>query len=189
MSAWSCALFLIAAFVLAGFAQTAWFAAPVSHRFAIALDGGATLRGRRLFGANKTLRGFVVMLPAAATAFVMLRLMVGDPGAAGLWPLTFAGYARLGAVAALGFMAGELPNSFIKRQLGIDPGAEARRSWTAAAQFVVDRLDSGVGMLLAVSVTTHTPALTWLLVLAIGPPFHWMFSVLMFELGLKTRPA
>ncbi len=189
MSAWACASFLIVAFLLAGIVQTAWFAVPLSHRFAIPLDAGTSLRGQRVFGANKTLRGFVVMVPAAAASFALLALAIGHPAAAGLWPLSPGAYARLGALAGFGFMAGELPNSFVKRQLGIDPGTSARRGWTAAAQFAVDRVDSGIGMLLAVTLAVPTPAATWPIVLAIGPSFHWAFSVLMFQLGLKGRPA
>jgi CDP-archaeol synthase len=189
MSAAACAWFLIGAFVMAGMAQTAWFAAPLSRRFAWPVDGGATFRGRRVFGANKTVRGFVVMVPAAALAFALVAAMVGNPGAAGLWPLSIAGYALLGACAGLGFMAGELPNSFVKRQLGVDPGTRARSPLVAALQFMIDRIDSGVGMLIAVSLVSPTPPTTWLLVLVIGPMFHWAFSVAMFYLGLKARPA
>jgi CDP-diglyceride synthetase len=189
MNAWGCALFLVAAFVIAGVAQTAWFVAPVSRRFAVPLDGGASLRGRRIFGDNKTLRGFLVMVPAAALSFMGIAFVLGNPAATGLWPLTPAGYAWLGACAGFGFMAGELPNSFVKRQLDIDPGASVRGGWAAAAQFAIDRLDSGVGMLLAVSLAAPTPLSTWPLVLAIGFSFHWAFSMLMFQLGLKARPA
>lgn len=189
MSALACAWFLIGAFVLAGMAQTAWFVAPVSRRFAVPIDRGATLGGRRVFGEHKTLRGFVVMIPAAALAFALLAAAIGDPASAGLWPLTIAGYAALGAWAGLGFMAGELPNSFLKRQLGIGPGDSARGRTAASAQFLVDRIDSGLGMLLAVSLAAPTPAMTWPLVLVIGPAFHWTFSAVMFLLGLKDRPA
>src|SRR5205085_2257383 len=101
---------------------TAWFAAPVSRRFSYPIDGGRTYRGTRIFGEHKTLRGFVVMVPAAAVSFAVLAAAIGDLPHAGLWPLTFAGYAWLGGWAGLGFMAGELPNSFVKRQLGIRPG-------------------------------------------------------------------
>ena len=66
-------------------------------------------------------------------------------------------------------MAGELPNSFVKRQLGIRPGECPRGRLAAAAQFVADRIDSGIGMLLAVSAIAATPAMTWLLVLLRRP--------------------
>jgi hypothetical protein len=189
LSAAACAWFLLGAFVLAGMAQTAWFAAPLSRRFSQPIDRGATFRGSRIFGEHKTLRGFVVMVPAAAVSFAALAVAIGDPQQAGLWPLPVAGYAGLGACAGLGFMLGELPNSFLKRQLGIRPGAGPRQRVAAAVQFVADRIDSGLGMLLAVSAIVPTPAMTWLLVLLVGPSIHWAFSVLLFHLGLKTRPA
>jgi hypothetical protein len=185
----ACALFLLAAFTLAGIAQTAWFAAPMSRAFAVPLDGGLRVRGRRLFGDNKTTRGFVVMVPATAGAFALLAALAGDRMAVGLWDLPTPTYAFLGAWAAVGFMAGELPNSFIKRQLDISPG-EAPRSFTwTAVQFVGDRLDSGLGMLVAISLVVPTSPGTWGYVLLIGPAIHWSFSFALFRLGLKRRAA
>jgi CDP-2,3-bis-(O-geranylgeranyl)-sn-glycerol synthase len=185
----ACAAFLIAAFVLAGFAQTAWFTTAVSRRLALPLDAGITLGGRRLFGDNKTVRGFVVMVPATAAAFALLAMALGCPACAGLWPMTPAAYARLGAWAGLGFMLGELPNSFVKRQLDIAPGGAAQSDAARRLQFAIDRADSGIGMLTAVSIAVPTPALTWPIVVAAGLWFHWGFSVLMFRLGIKPRPA
>ena len=185
----ACALFLVTAFVFAGFAQTAWFRSPVSRSLAVPLDGGLTWRGRRVFGENKTVRGFVVMVPAAAMAFATLATAAGDARLSTLWPLSTSAYAALGAWAGFGFMTGELPNSFIKRQLGIRPGDAARTSCAAFAQFLVDRLDSGIGMLAAISLAVPTPWLTWAIVLLVGPPLHWGFSVFMHHLGLKARAA
>jgi hypothetical protein len=187
----SVALFLMTSFVLAGLAQVAWLALPWSHLFASPIDRGMTFRGRRVFGENKTARGFVVMIPAAALAFplVAFEFTHVGPAAAGLWPLTHAGYAALGAWAGLGFMLGELPNSFVKRQLGIAPGEAPADRLAWICQFVVDRVDSGVGMLAAVSAVVPTPWLTWIVVLGAGPALHWLFSVLMFQLGAKARPA
>ncbi len=183
----ACAALFVLAFVLAGVAQTAWFASHRSRALALPLDGGLTFRGRRLFGANKTVRGLVVMVPgvAAALPLVAATLEGALPAPAGLWPLTMAGYAGLGAWSALGFMLGELPNSFVKRQLGIAPGGTAPprlRPWQIAA----DRLDSAVGMLAAASLVVHVPWATWALVLAVGPIVHGGFSFLLFRLGLKT---
>ena len=183
----ACGLYLLVAFTLAGAAQTAWFAAPMSRRFAQPLDGGRCLRGRRIFGAHKTVRGFVVMVPAAAVAFALLGSAA--PSSFGLWTLTPLSYAALGALAGFGFMAGELPNSFLKRQLDIAPGESHAGRGSAVLQFVFDRLDSGLGMLLAVSLAVPTPWTTWAIVLGVGPVIHWSFSVAMFRLGLKARPA
>src|SRR5439155_1243137 len=94
----ACAAFLVGAFTLAGVSQTAWLALPLSRRFAIPLDGGRTFRGRRIFGANKTLRGFVIMVPATGLSFAALAgLLEGSPsGQTGLWPGASADYGLLG---------------------------------------------------------------------------------------------
>jgi CDP-2,3-bis-(O-geranylgeranyl)-sn-glycerol synthase len=186
----ACAALLIVAFILAGAAQTAWFAWEGSQVFAIPLDGGLTVRGRRLFGENKTIRGLVVMVPAGAAALAATAsiFVAALPSSLGIWPLTTARYAALGAWCALGFMIGELPNSFVKRQLDIAPGAAAAGRGLAW-QLAVDRLDSGVGLLVAANLIVSVPLTTWATVLVVGPLFHWSFSVLMFRLGLKPRPA
>lgn len=179
--------FLLAAFTLAGVAQTAWFASPLSSAFAIPIDGGRRVRGRRVFGTNKTLRGFVVMVPAAGLSFALLAALAGRSREE-LWPLSLSSYALLGAWAGFGFMAGELPNSFLKRQLDIEPGASTA-GWQGVLHFLLDRFDSGIGMLAALGVAVDVPWLTWIYVLLAGLFIHWSFSAAMFHLGLKARAA
>lgn len=89
------------------------------------LDGGRTVRGRRIFGDNKTWRGALVMGSGALLATLLLAQV------AGYWtrlpvPVQAAGPLPLGLVLGLGTVLGELPNSFLKRQLGIGPGNRAR---------------------------------------------------------------
>jgi hypothetical protein len=186
------AYFIIVAFVVAGFAHSAWLGSGLSRRLSIPLDGGATFRGRRILGDNKTVRGFVVMIPAAAISFGLLFFVVNSfaPDAvAGLWPLTLRGYIALGAWAGFGFMFGELPNSFVKRQLDVAPGHPPRGRLAAFVSFIIDRLDSIVGMLLAITLAVPTPWMTWLLVIVIGPAIHLGFSALLYKLGVKERAA
>lgn len=189
VDAFAAALFILGAFTLAGVAQIAWFATPRSRAFAVPLDGGLRFRGRRVFGANKTLRGVVVMVPAAAVAFALLAWAVPDVEGQWIWPIPIPAYAALGAWAALGFMAGELPNSFLKRQLDIAPGEAADGSLAFFCHLLLDRIDSGLGLLIAMSLVVEVPAPTWAYVLLLGPFIHWSFSAVMFRFGLKGRPA
>jgi CDP-2,3-bis-(O-geranylgeranyl)-sn-glycerol synthase len=182
------AVFLIAAFALAGACQTIWLSAPISRRFSRPIDGGRALRGRRLFGDNKTIRGFVVMVPATAAAFAILASTWPANGN-GLWSLTPAEYAVLGGWAGIGFMAGELPNSFLKRQLDVEPGTPARGPWLRPCFAVLDRCDSVGGAMLALAIAVPVPFLTWLVVAAGGPALHLLFSAAIFYLGGKARLA
>ena len=186
------ALFIVIAFVLAGLAHSAWLGSRASSRLSMPLDGGLRVRGRRVFGDNKTVRGFVVMIPAAALAFAGLFSVLSSTApslTSGLWPLTALGYLGLGAWAGFGFMVGELPNSFVKRQLDIGPGRAPTGTAAATIAFIVDRLDSIVGMLAAISIAAPTPWLTWVFVIVIGPAIHFAFSVLLYRLGVKERAA
>ena len=55
--------------------------------------------------------------------------------------------------------------------------------------FVVDRVDSILGALIAVSVVVPTPPMMWAYVLLIGPGIHLVFSALLYRLGVKARAA
>jgi hypothetical protein len=188
----ACTLFLIAAFSLAGFVQSAWLRSRVSQRFAVPLDGGATLRGRRIFGANKTWKGLVVMVPAVGIAFWALAAGAEllRPGTReNLWPLTPTGYFVLGCWAGLGFMLGELPNSFLKRQADISPGTQPATAAGRAVSFVVDQTDSVLGALVALALVVRIPWLAWIGILLAGPLVHWLFNVLLVLLGVKAKAA
>ena len=186
-----CALFVITAFVIAGVLQTIWLQSTISRRLAVPLDAGLMFRGRRVFGENKTLRGLAVMVPGAAVIFYMLGSMLetGRSSWSGIWMLGPEQLAVVGAAAGVGFMVGELPNSFIKRQLGIGPGDAPRQSWARVVCFLGDRFDSILGMLASLSLLVPTPWQMWVWVLLLGPAIHWSFSLLLFHLGVKGRPA
>lgn len=99
------------------------------------------------FGANKTWRGFLVVpVLTAAGALVLLPLewLLGDDS-------PFAGHSLLiaGAIAGLGYMFGELPNSLIKRRLGIGAGELPEQG--KVITIAVDQLDSAIGVAIAYS--------------------------------------
>ena len=188
----ACSLFVVAAFTLAGIVQMLWLRTEFSRRFTMPLDGGRSFRGRRIFGDNKTPRGFIVMVPAAALAFVGLyRLLasVRPVWTQGIWALSGLQFFALGGLASFGFMLGEIPNSFLKRQLGVPPGGAPRGRLARVASFCGDRLDSILGMLLAMSLVVPTPWKMWMFVLVIGPGVHLLFSAALFSLGAKRRWA
>lgn len=178
---------------MAGLAQSFWLRWSGSHAWAIPLDGGRTFRGRRLLGDNKTVRGFVLMVPATGLAFLLVSAFVerflGGIVARGLWDLRIREYGLLGLWTGLFFMAGELPNSFLKRQLDVPPGGAPRQPFAQALCFILDRFDSVVGLLASAAVFVSTPWQLWVILLTLGSFVHWLFSVLLYLFGVKQRPA
>jgi CDP-2,3-bis-(O-geranylgeranyl)-sn-glycerol synthase len=86
-------------------------------------------------------------------------------------------------------MAGELPNSFLKRQWGIEPGQVPRTGGRRLFCLVVDRLDSTLAVLLGMTLVVDLRGQTWLAVLLLGPAVHFGFSVLLYRVGVKRRYA
>ncbi len=149
---------------------------------AVALDGGRLWRNRRIFGANKTLRGLVVMVVATSFwAAVLARL--GAP--AGV-DHPSVGAALWGAALGLGYIIGELPNSFIKRQLDVPPGAAARGR-ALALLWLLDQVDSLAGALLAMSFVSSPPLAVMLWLCAITLVLHPAAAYVMVQLRLKDR--
>jgi hypothetical protein len=103
------------------------------------LDGGARFRGRCVFGENKTWRGAVVVL--AGVTVTTLLLSTWDRWWSALPDgIRDAGPLLYGVLLGLGVVVGELPNSFVKRQLGIGPG-EQRRSLGGVLLTIYDQAD------------------------------------------------
>lgn len=132
------------------------------------LDRGLTLRdGRRLFGENKTLEGFMGgLLGGAATSLVMEHL----------------GLHRLleGLTLSLGALLGDLLGAFLKRRLGLAPGAPAP---------LLDQLDFVFGAVLLRSLLFGPVNLSTLTVLIlVTPVIHFATNAVAYLLGLKRHP-
>ena len=152
------------------------------------IDGGWTFRGRPLFGANKTYRGPIglglgagLVLGAQATilhrAPQLRSLELFDYGLVNGWMLGFL----VGAVA----MLAELPNSFMKRQLGIASG-QAGRGILRVVFYVTDQVDVLLGawvvFALVVDVRFSWVLVSLLLVLVV----HQILTTVTYGLGMRV---
>jgi hypothetical protein len=109
------------------------------RRIAVPLDWGVRLRGQPLLGPNKTYRGVVAVALGAAAGYTA-QGMFPSLQAPGLRSLSPPLLPLFGFVLGAASMLGELPNSFLKRQLGVAAGAPGR-GWLAPAFYVLDQVD------------------------------------------------
>lgn len=135
---------------------------------------------RFLFGENKTLRGFILMpLFSIPGAFLGYQLL-GD------LELTIAiegiHFVELGLLIGFVYVLFELPNSFIKRRMGIAPGDDAPRFRRLFIFF--DQIDSSLGAAV-VSLLLGAPLLTAACILAGGPVVAFFVKRLLYVLKLK----
>jgi hypothetical protein len=175
---------------LSGAAHVVWLRSDLARAMSWPVDGGLKFRGKRLFGDNKRVCGFLVLPPASALSFAMLSVVTNQlPAAwsAALWKLDVWQYALLGLICGFAFMLAELPNSFLKRQLDIPPGGTSRSPVLRTTTLVLDRVDSVLGALIALSLCVSVALTTWLWVLVLGAVLHAAFSAALYGLGLKAR--
>jgi CDP-diacylglycerol--serine O-phosphatidyltransferase len=183
------ALWIITPVVLSGLTHVAVIKLGLFKVLAsVPLDLGATVQGRRLFGENKTLRGAAVMVVATA-AWVLAQNRASvcchwasafSPPFERMHPLAW------GALAGAGYVAGELPNSFVKRRFGISAGAAAH-GIPGAIFWIVDQVDSVLGVLAFLYPVWRPAGAVVVALFGITFLVHPAVALVMFCLGLKDR--
>lgn len=155
-----------------------WFILPayVANATPIVLGGGRPIDagkkftdGRPIFGAGKTVQGFIAGLAAGTFVGLLQGIAAG----------TLSRYLALGFLLALGALLGDLLGSFIKRRLGIKRGGLAPG---------LDQLSFVVVALLAASPLALP---SWEIVLTIiitTLPIHLATNFGGYKLGLKSKP-
>lgn len=151
------------------------------------MDGGRSFSGRPLFGHSKTFRGPVLVAVGSAAVFALqYRLLHRLEVFASI---ELVDYAQLPGWW-LGLLAGgvaelaELPNSFVKRRLGIDPGGTAR-GLRAGVFYLWDQLDVLMGFWLVMVVwVPPTPLRVALSVVIVGI-VHPLLTLVGYLLGMR----
>lgn len=186
-------LYLILPILLAGLCNMIFVKSPLLHRLKVPLDGKRHWRdGKRVFGENKTVKGFIGMIVFTSLWFGLFHWLANSFEGANAWSLIpyrqFSAIAALGygALWGLGYVLAELPNSFIKRRLDIAPGKNSQGAARPVFIFF-DQADSVIGCLLAMLVFYAPP---WPMLAAIGAvavAVHFAMNILLYALGLKQQ--
>jgi hypothetical protein len=136
----------------------------------------------RLFGANKTYRGLVAVALGTAAGFAAIRLPDVLTAVGSRFRLALVGLA-----VGLAAMLAELPNSFIKRRMGVAPGAQAS-GLRGMAFHVLDQVDVVVGAWLVLGwlMKPTVPRVAGsLATVYIG---HQIVSLVGYWLGMRRTP-
>ena len=187
-------LFLIAILVCAGAINMAFVKAPIMSGLSRPMDGGAVHRdGKRLFGDNKTWKGFLGMIAITATCLA----------AAGWLAANFPHIQRLslipfeelvfpfnawffGALWGLAYVLAELPNSYLKRRIDIAPGKNAR----GLKGFLFLLLDQADSVIVCVLVLPLFSSITWvdaIMLIVLGSFAHYLTNLGLYVVHLKKQ--
>lgn len=171
--------------------------APVLHapvlrwdllrRLKTPLDGGRSWNGARLFGDNKTVRGALCMVGGCVVAALALSAWPwwwdGLPG-----DLRDAGPLVVGLLVGLGVVLGELPNSFLKRRLGVAPGTQ-RGGPAGFALSALDQFDLALGVWVALLPVWVMPLGTLAVAIVAVTAVHLVLNVIGHRIGARAAPV
>lgn len=134
-----------ASVILGGIANMIFCRTSFYRKHRSPVDGGRCLRdGKRIFGDNKTVIGFISMIVFTSAFQILSGLADLKLSLSELYRIhenTLLFNAAAGALLGFSYMICELPNSFVKRRLGIEAGSTNR-----GINFIMDQADSMTGM-------------------------------------------
>jgi CDP-diglyceride synthetase len=138
----------------------------------------------RLFGANKTWRGFIIMPLAALVGVVLVsqldRVILFHEIRFSLMPI-----CALGLSLGLAYVLFELPNSFIKRRMGVSPGKVPKKG--RVIFLALDHMDSLTGCLFIYWLFLSEVSWPLLLCFVVGPSIHFGVNYFLYVIGVRKE--
>jgi CDP-diglyceride synthetase len=186
--------FLIAILVGAGATNMVFVKAPILNSLSRPMDKGLLLRdGKRLFGDNKTWKGFFGMIILTSIWLAIAGWLSGKfPDIENLSLIAFEDLRSpfnvwfFGAIWGLAYVLAELPNSFVKRRVDIPPGKNA----TGTQGFLFLLLDQADSVIACVIVLPLFSSITWpdaIALIVLGSLAHYLANLGLFAVRLKAQ--
>lgn len=149
----------------------------ILHMIIVKMDLMTSLKipvWRKGFGENKTWRG-LIFIPFANAIFTWLLV--------GIFNIDFLEGIRLGFLLGLAYALFELPNSFVKRRLGIMPGSRHKKLGILFS--LLDKMDSAFGVALTFYLLGYAGLRFAVLLFVCNSLTHILFSELLFRMKVK----
>ena len=180
--------------IIAGVLNMVFVRLPVFEKLYVPMDGGKVLRdGKRLFGDNKTWKGFFGMIILGGFSQVIWSAVCGAVPAlernnmlSGTHYTGIAAELCAGLLFGLAYAAFELPNSFIKRRLDIRAG-KTEKGLKGAVFYVVDQIDSLLGVVLCLSLLCPISIAQYWLFILVGLFTHSAVNLILYALKIRRN--
>ena len=176
-------LYALIPIIFAGISNMIFVKSKFLRSWYAPLDGGKTLAdGKRIFGDNKTWKGFIGMIVLTSLWTGILHIYPDKASSLkpGWWLYCF------GAVLGLAYVVFELPNSFIKRRINIPPGKNIK-GIKGVFFTVIDQVDSLIGCVTAMSLFTEMSFGEFCFVVLVCSMVHYLINILMYFVKLKSQ--
>ncbi|MBR1930328.1 MAG: CDP-archaeol synthase [Lachnospiraceae bacterium] len=179
--------------ILAGICNMLFTKTKLYREHCHPIDGKRLLRdGRRLFGEHKTWIGFLSMILFNMMTQIVwggVLLIAGQSGRDDFY-LVYAdtlGYNLvIGSLTGFAYMLFELPNSFVKRRIGIAPGKTDGGVY-GRSFFVIDQVDSLFGVALVLYLASHITVGKCLCYILLGALTHVGVNFVLYKCRVRKN--
>ena len=160
------------------------------------IDNNLVLKdGKRLFGDNKTIRGFITYIFSTVIISIMWGFLCEKITFLNNNNLLYQVYKNeLVFNLSIGFLFGcayaifELPNSFLKRRF--DVSDSNRKDLKKLKRFVFrifDLIDSAIGCVLVLAIYCKMTILQYILLVMLGGILHYVIVAILYMLKIKKQ--
>lgn len=180
--------------IFAGIFNMVWCRTPFLPFLRRPMDNGRRLGdGNRIFGDNKTWKGFLGMILLGAIFTILWGLICGHRGFLYAHNYIYRLHANtalynliIGLSYGFAYALFELPNSFLKRRLGIAPG-KPLKGWQGIFFVFLDQADSVFGMVLVVAAVYRMSIWFYFFYVLLGAATHIVFNMLLYAARLREN--
>lgn len=180
--------------ILTGVLNMIFCKLPVLSSLRRPIDAGKVLPdGKRVFGDNKTWKGFIgYMLLGTLMSLIWGFCCKASPALAGHNYFYFEHSNTIQYNLLIGLLLGtayalfELPNSFLKRRIGIVPG-KTMKGWQKAFFVFLDQADSIFGCVLVLCIFHPLPVWFYFVFVFVGAVTHIIFNMLLYCANLRKN--
>ena len=177
--------------ILGGITNIIFTKTKLYRRYQSPIDGGKCLKdGRRIFGDNKTIIGFISMVCFCTVYQLLCGLLCnlldlnGFNDLYSIHPNTIGLNLLFGLLVGITYMLFELPNSFLKRRLGIGSGKQGN-GMIGTLFFIIDQIDSLIGVFFVLFLFSDIGVIGYLIYLFVGAFTHIAINVVLRMLKLR----
>ncbi len=179
--------------IVAGIINSVWCKSGGMKSLQRPMDGGRNFYdGRRIFGDNKTWKGFLGYVVFNMICMVLWGMVCKGASIEAYNMFyesaenTIGNNLLIGVLLGLAYGIFELPNSFLKRRLGIVPGKTISGAWKAFFVFF-DQADSVFGCVLVVCLYAPMTIGFYILYVVIGAVTHIIINILLYCAKLRKN--
>ena len=180
--------------IVAGALNMVWCKLHLIKALERPIDNNIVLKdGHRLFGENKTWKGFVGMVVLGILCTTLWGAICSGSVTLSAHNYLYRNYENtflynilMGLLFGLGYALFELPNSFIKRRMNIAPG-KSNKNIRGVLTIFFDQADSVIGCTLVLCLVYKMSLLLFIGFIFLGALTHIVLNILLYFAHLRKN--